>query len=98
MRRNSRNQRDDRINRARQKAATMARVFADKPLPHNDPFDRNRMSRARRAVVKIGYRLEKVPHVDLWHLLYTAAGDPPRPVLAGPLEAIERWLAERKRT
>ena len=66
-------------------------------MTKTDP-QRLRELRARRHAVRAGYRLEKVPRAGMWRLLYTAAGRPFLPLLAGELEGIERWLAERKRT
>ena len=57
---------------------------------------RLRELRARRHAAKAGCFLEKVRNAALWRL-YVAAGPLYRPVIAGELEAVERYLADRKR-
>lgn len=65
-------------------------------MTKTDP-QRLRELRTSRQAAKAGYLLEKVRNAWLWRLLYVAAGPPYRPVIAGDLEAVERYLVDRKR-
>ena len=59
------------------------------------PDERNRRSPATRLAAKADYALQAV--LGLWRWLYTAAGRPLAPGFVGGLDAVERWLVDRKR-
>ena len=56
-----------------------------------------RSQRARRRAAKFGYRLSKARGVDVWVVLYVAAGEPHIIAHTGDLAAVVSWLAGKGR-